>query len=177
MGDPSGMTRDSSWLQRWLGGQVPKLSSGDQVGSRPDTANLGFGQEAGLSDLPTAEFERLQGTRQRPLTQGDLKRPEPLKRLEPRNQTDESQFHCPGLRGFLSLWLNCAVLCLVTQSCPTLCNPMDCSLPGSSVHQDSSGKYTGVGCHALLQGIFPTQGSNPGLPHCRRILYHLSPSD
>ena len=35
-------------------------------------------------------------------------------------------------------------------------------------------KYTGVGCHALLQGIFPTQESNPGLPHCRQILYCLS---
>ena len=31
-----------------------------------------------------------------------------------------------------------------------------------------------MGCHSLFQGIFPTQGSNPGLPHCRRILYHLS---
>ena len=51
---------------------------------------------------------------------------------------------------------------------------MDCSLPGSSVHGDSPGKNTGVGCHALPQGIFPTQGSNPGLPHCRQILYHLS---
>jgi len=39
---------------------------------------------------------------------------------------------------------------------------------------DSPGKNTGVGCHALLQGIFATQGYNPGLPHCRRILYHLS---
>ena len=38
---------------------------------------------------------------------------------------------------------------------------MDCSLPGSSVHGDSPGKNTGVGCHALLQGIFPTQGLNP----------------
>jgi len=38
---------------------------------------------------------------------------------------------------------------------------MDCSLPGSSVHGDSPGKNTGVGCHALFQGIFPTQGSNP----------------
>ena len=60
------------------------------------------------------------------------------------------------------------------QSCPTLCNPMDCSPPGSSVHGDSPGKKTRVGCHALLQGIFPTQGLNPGLPHCRWILYHLS---
>ena len=65
-------------------------------------------------------------------------------------------------------------MCLVSQSCLTLCNPVDCSLPGSSVHGDSPGKNTVVGCLALLQGIFPTQGSNSGLPHCRRILYHLS---
>ena len=45
-----------------------------------------------------------------------------------------------------------------------LCNAMDCSPPGSSVHGDSPGKNTGVGCHALLQGIFSTQESNPGLP-------------
>ena len=51
---------------------------------------------------------------------------------------------------------------------------MDCILPGSSVHGDSPGKNTGVGCHALLQGIFPTQGLKPGLPHCRWSLYHLS---
>ena len=67
-----------------------------------------------------------------------------------------------------------AMLCLVTQLCPTLCNPMDCSPPGSSVHRDSSGKNTGVGCHALLQDIFPTQGWNSDLPHGRRILYQLS---
>ena len=65
-------------------------------------------------------------------------------------------------------------VCLVAQSCPTLCDPMDCSPPGSSVHGDSPGKNTGEGCHVLLQGIFPTQGSNPGLPHCRQILYCLS---
>ena len=67
-----------------------------------------------------------------------------------------------------------AVLCLVAQSCPTLCDPMACGPPGSSVHGDSSGRNTGVSCHALLQGIFPTQGLNPGLLHCRQILYHLS---
>ena len=38
---------------------------------------------------------------------------------------------------------------------------------------DSPGKHTGVGCHALLQGIFPTQGSNPGLPHFEQIHYRL----
>ena len=68
---------------------------------------------------------------------------------------------------------SCAVLCLVTQSCPTLCHPVDCSSPGSSVHGDSPGKNTGVGGHALLQGIFLTQGLNPGLPHCMWILYRL----
>ena len=62
----------------------------------------------------------------------------------------------------------------VTQSCPTLCHPMDCGLPDSSVHEDSLGKNTGVGCLSLLQGIFPTQGSNPHLPHCWQILYQLS---
>ena len=46
-----------------------------------------------------------------------------------------------------------------------------CKPPGSSVCGDSPGKNTEVGCHAFFQGIF----SNPGLPHCRQILYHLSP--
>ena len=67
-----------------------------------------------------------------------------------------------------------AVLCLVAQFCQTLCDPMGCSSPGSSVHGDSPGKNTGVGCHALLQEIFPTQGLNPGLPHCRWVLYQMS---
>ena len=56
----------------------------------------------------------------------------------------------------------------VAQLCPNLCDPIDYS------PWDSSGQNTGVGCHALLQGIFPTQGSNPGLPHCRQIIYQLS---
>ena len=61
----------------------------------------------------------------------------------------------------------------VAQSCPTLCNPMDCSLPGCEEPLspwNSPGKNTRVGCHFLLQGIFPTQGSNPGLPHWRQTL-------
>ena len=113
------------------------------------------------------------------------------------------------------------------QSCLTLCNTMDCSLPGSSVHEilqarilstlpcpppghppnpgmepeslislalagrffissatqeaylldgswNSPGQNTGVGSLSLLQEIFPTQESYPGLPHCRQILYQLS---
>ena len=55
-----------------------------------------------------------------------------------------------------------------------LCDPMDCNQPGSSVHGDSPGKKTGVDRRALLQGIFPTQQSNPSLPHFRLILYHLN---
>ena len=52
----------------------------------------------------------------------------------------------------------------VAQSCPTLCDPTDCSLPGSSIR--------GIFQDFLLQGVFLTQGSNPRLQHCR--LYHLS---
>ena len=55
------------------------------------------------------------------------------------------------------------MLRFVAQLCPTLCDPTDCSPPGSSVGGESPGKHTGVGCHALFQGIFPTQGLNPGL--------------
>ena len=67
---------------------------------------------------------------------------------------------------------------LVAQSCPALWDHMDCSLPGSSMEENpwnSPGKNAGVGCHFLLQGIFPSQGSNLGLLHCRQNLYHLSP--
>ena len=72
-----------------------------------------------------------------------------------------------------TLYLISFVVCLVAPLCPSLCDPMGYSPPGSSVHRDSPGKNTRAGCHALLQGISPTQGSNPGLPHCRWILYHL----
>ena len=57
------------------------------------------------------------------------------------------------------------------QSCLTPCNPMDCSLSGSSVHGIFPGKNIGVGCHFFLQEIFLTQGLNQGLPHCRQMLY------
>ena len=63
---------------------------------------------------------------------------------------------------------------LVAQSCLVLCDTMGYNPPGFSVHGDSPGKNTGVGCHSLLQGNFPTQGLNWGLLHCRQILYHLS---
>ena len=55
----------------------------------------------------------------------------------------------------------------VVHSCPTLCDPMDCSFPGPSLHEDSSGKRTGMGFYAFPRGIFPTQEMNTGLPHYR----------
>ena len=59
---------------------------------------------------------------------------------------------------------------LVPQSCPTLCNPMDCSPPGWLLCPwNSPGKNIGEGCHSFLQGIFPAQGLNPGLLHCSRF--------
>ena len=63
---------------------------------------------------------------------------------------------------------------LVVQSCPTLCNPMDCSSLGSSIHEILQARILELDCHSLLQGSFPTQGSNLGLLHYRQILYGLS---
>ena len=79
-----------------------------------------------------------------------------------------------SMSNFISVdgWFICVILS--SQSWPTLCDPMNCSSPGSSVHGDSPGKNTGMGCHDLLQGISPTQGSNPGLLHCRQTVYFLS---
>ena len=67
----------------------------------------------------------------------------------------------------------CAVLCSVAQSCATLCLPVNCNPPGFSIHRDSPDKNTRLSCHTLLQGIFPTQASNPGLLHCREIFFFL----
>ena len=74
-------------------------------------------------------------------------------------------------------WRAIVHACLVSQSCQTLCDSMDCH-PGSSVHGDSSGKDTGVGCHVLLQGIFLTQPWVTGVRISyigRQVLYHLAP--
>ena len=70
----------------------------------------------------------------------------------------------------------CMCVCvLVAQSCPTICDPINCSPPGSSIHGNSPGKNTGVGCHSLLQGILLTQRSNLGLLHCWQILTSAPP--
>ena len=82
-------------------------------------------------------------------------------------------FFFNGLCSFLSFILESENE--VAQLCLTLWDPMGCSPLGSSVSPwDFPGKNTGVSCHFLLQGIFPTQESNPGLPQCKQTLYHLS---
>ena len=88
-----------------------------------------------------------------------------------------SSFEVLYQQNYLSLVVG---VVLVTQSCPILCDPMDCSLPGSSLGKntgvgchfllqaplsmDSSGKNPGVGCHFLLQGLFPNPGVKPRSP-------------
>ena len=82
--------------------------------------------------------------------------------------------NCLGNTCSVMLNTSLSLLCLVTQSFLTVCNPVNCSPLDSSVRGDAPGKNTAVDCHAFLPGIFPTQGLNSGLLHCRWILYHLS---
>ena len=63
---------------------------------------------------------------------------------------------------------------LATKSCPTLVTPMNCSLPGSFVHGNFQTRILEWVAISFSQGIFPTQGSNLHLLHCRQILYQLS---
>ena len=72
-----------------------------------------------------------------------------------------------NFRVFQWKYISSTVLVKVAQSCPNLCNPMDRTAQGIL-------QATGVGSLSLLQGIFPTQGLNPDLPHGRWILYQLS---
>ena len=73
----------------------------------------------------------------------------------------------------------CVCVCKYAMLCCsvylTLCDPVSCSSPGSSIHGDSPGKNTGVGCHALLQGILPIQGLNSGLHITGRFFTVLAP--
>ena len=74
-------------------------------------------------------------------------------------------------KGWLFNYVLCVCMCVKPlQLCPTLCDPVDCSPPGSSVHGIL--QATGVGCHALILGIFLTQGSNPCLWHWPVALYN-----
>jgi len=62
----------------------------------------------------------------------------------------------------------------VTQSCPAVCDPMHYSPPGFSVHGILQARILEWVAISFFRGIFQTQGLNPGLPHCRQILYCLS---
>ena len=62
----------------------------------------------------------------------------------------------------------------IDQSCPTLSNPHGLQSTRLLCPWDFPGNSTGMDCHFLLQGISPPQGLNPGLPHCRQMLYRLS---
>ena len=73
--------------------------------------------------------------------------------------------------------MGCQISVLQVKSCSVMSNslrPYRLQPTRLLYPWDSPGKNAGIGCHALLQGIFPTQRSNPGLPHGKRILYHLS---
>ena len=93
----------------------------------------------------------------------------------------------PSIMGFQHLWVFCFLLyrqgreeeCgvgVVQASASESCSVVSDSLRPHGLHSpwNSPGQNTGMGSLSLLQGIFPTQGSNPGLSHCRRILYQLS---
>ena len=96
----------------------------------------------------------------------------PRQHVKKQNITLLTKVHIVKAMLFPVVMYECAMLNYPL--CLTVCDPIDCSSPGSSDHEYSSGKNIGVDCHALLQGIFPIQVWNPGLLHCRLILYHLS---
>ena len=72
-----------------------------------------------------------------------------------------------------NIYIYIYICMLVSQSCPALCESMDCSLPGSFVHgilQSRTLEWVSI----PFSGIFATQGLHPGLLHCQQVLYHLS---
>ena len=75
-----------------------------------------------------------------------------------RYDLDEKSYILSSVKVLIISQRLCA--CVRLWSCLTFCDPMDCSLPSFLCPWDFPGKNTGVGCHALRQGIFPTQGSN-----------------
>ena len=98
----------------------------------------------------------------------------------------DSIFMCDVIKGYnflfsltlctrfdLCCWISVFV-CLVAQSWLTLCDPMGCSLPGSSVHGASPGKNTEWVAMPSSRGVFPLERWDPGLLHCKQILYWLS---
>ena len=75
-----------------------------------------------------------------------------------RRRQDPKHIYFLSLSLLLCFWSCICMPAKSLQSCPILCNPMDCNLPGSSVLGNSPCKNTGVGCHFLLQGNLPDSG-------------------
>ena len=95
-----------------------------------------------------------------------------LQQIFPTQELHRGLLHCrwiPYQLSYQGSLILQAALCLVTQSCLTLCNPMHRSLPGSSVHGDSPGMNMGVGCQALLQGNLPNPGIKPRSPALQTV--------
>ena len=117
-------------------------------------------------------------SRWKPASKNKQKKKQNLKKQDTRNDLfTHGKSVCCFVKLFFVNVCQTVYVCgggVVTKLCPTLCDPMDCSPPGSSVSGISPSRNTGVGCHFLLQGIFPTQESNLSLLsllHCRWILY------
>ena len=89
---------------------------------------------------------------------------------------EQSKFHVRDFTGFLLKPRNINLFLSPLLSHRWLCSTRFQSIKGPQQYSswNSLGQNLGVGSLSLLQGIFPTQGSNPGLPHCRQILYQLS---
>ena len=74
----------------------------------------------------------------------------------------------------VTIWHVNAAAAKSLQSCLTVCDPIDCSPPRSSVHGFLQARILEWVAIPFSRGVFPTQGSNPSFPHCRQILYYLS---
>ena len=91
--------------------------------------------------------------------------------VEKGNVAEQMQLELDWKTGSKLYWSHSEVKVLVAQWCPSFCDPMDCSL---LCPWNSPGNNTGLGRHFLLQGILPSQGSNPHLLPCRKFPYCLS---
>ena len=160
MGSFEGGHHDLRYLHHSLKVKVKSLSP-VQPFSTPWTVayqappSVGFSRQECWSGLPFP-------------SSGDLPNPG-IEPGSPALQADALPSAPPGKPNSLA-----TIVCEVTQSCPTLCDPMDCSLPDSSVHGIFQAIVLEWIAISFSRGIFPIQGSNPSLPHCRQMLYRLS---
>ena len=158
----------SDWMSSFIGlvsesTRLPKWHSGkESAASARDTRDVGLipgsGRSPGVGNGDLLQYSCLQSSTDR----GDC--PWSHKELDMTEVTEHTHQSPSGDRNHSRYFSSESEKeSEVAQSCLTLCGPMDCSLPGSSVHGISQARMgshsTGVGCHSLLQGIFPTQVS------------------